>query len=266
MEIGKNQAVGRICVWQGGSVWVSRSSGVVDTHDHHAIQITLALEGTLQLRTPADPAWRTYTAAVIPCHQPHALNVLDTFGGLIFVDPEAHEGRALTERFGREGIVALPDNLAGEAIAVLAAACRGPLYEQALIDAAREVVRILTAGAQPRTVVDPRILKAIELVQERLPRPVVQEEIAEAVFLSPSRFRHLFVEQTGMAFRPYVLWLRLHRALACYTAGKSLTQAAAVAGFADVAHLSRTFRRMFGVNPGRFEQTGAFPPGPSPRA
>jgi AraC-like DNA-binding protein len=74
-------------------------------------------------------------------------------------------------------------------------------------------------------------------------------EAARSAHLSPERFRHLFVEQTGMRFRPYVLWLRLERALEAYAAGASLTDAAQAGGFADSAHLSRTFRRMFGVAP-----------------
>ena len=72
-------------------------------------------------------------------------------------------------------------------------------------------------------------------------------EIADAVHLSPERFRHLFLKETGIRFRPYVLWLRLEVAVASYAAGNSLTEAAYVGGFADSAHFSRTFKRMFGV-------------------
>jgi AraC family transcriptional regulator len=58
---------------------------------------------------------------------------------------------------------------------------------------------------------------------------------------------HLFVEQTGLPFRTYLLWLRLTKAVESMAAGASLTEAAHEAGFADSAHFSRTFRRMFGV-------------------
>ena len=70
---------------------------------------------------------------------------------------------------------------------------------------------------------------------------------SEGVFLSPSRLRHLFVEQTGLAFKTYVLWLRLQRALRAYADGANLTEAAHAAGFADSAHFSRTFKRTFGL-------------------
>ena len=56
-----------------------------------------------------------------------------------------------------------------------------------------------------------------------------------------------FIEQTGVRFRPYVLWQRMERAVAEYAAGATLTDAAYAGGFADSAHFSRTFRRMFGL-------------------
>ena len=52
-----------------------------------------------------------------------------------------------------------------------------------------------------------------------------------------------------MGFRAYLLWLRLEHSLAAYVAGRTLTEAAYAGGFADSAHLSRTFKRMFGIAP-----------------
>ena len=67
------------------------------------------------------------------------------------------------------------------------------------------------------------------------------------MYLSPSRLRHLFVEQTGLAFKTYLLWLRLVRALEIYAEGRSLTESAHAAGFSDSAHFSRIFKRTFGL-------------------
>ena len=57
------------------------------------------------------------------------------------------------------------------------------------------------------------------------------------------------MEETGAALRTYVLWLRLNIAIERSMAGGSWTDAAHDAGFADSAHLSRIFKRMFGINP-----------------
>ena len=67
--------------------------------------------------------------------------------------------------------------------------------------------------------------------------------------LSPSRLRHLFVQETGTIYRGYVLWLRINRAVVAMMEGRNWTAAAHETGFADSAHLSRTFRRMFGISP-----------------
>jgi len=76
---------------------------------------------------------------------------------------------------------------------------------------------------------------------------ITLEAAARIAGLSPSRARHLFVEQTGLPFRTYLLWLKIIRAVGLFSRGKSLTVAAHEAGFADSAHFSRTFKRMFGI-------------------
>lgn len=65
--------------------------------------------------------------------------------------------------------------------------------------------------------------------------------------LSSSRFRHLFAEEIGLPFRRYVLWRRLRLAVTEMGAGADATTAAHAAGFADLAHFSRTLKAMFGV-------------------
>jgi len=47
----------------------------------------------------------------------------------------------------------------------------------------------------------------------------------------------------------YLLWQRLLIALASTARGVSLTEAAHGAGFADSAHMARTFREAFGLKP-----------------
>ena len=71
--------------------------------------------------------------------------------------------------------------------------------------------------------------------------------IARDSGLSPSRFRHLFAQEIGLPFRRYVLWRRLRLAVTEMGAGADATTAAHAAGFADLAHFSRTLKAMFGV-------------------
>lgn len=95
-----------------------------------------------------------------------------------------------------------------------------------------------------------RVRDVISALPQRSPLGWTLNAMAAEAVLSPSRFAHAFRDQTGMAVRPYLRWLRLARALQAAARGQSLTDAAHEAGFADAAHFTRTMRRHFGVTPG----------------
>ncbi|PSW22327.1 AraC family transcriptional regulator [Photobacterium sanctipauli] len=73
-------------------------------------------------------------------------------------------------------------------------------------------------------------------------------DVAEQLGMSESRFLHLFKQHIGIAWRPYLRWRRLICAVYSLMKGEDATSAAHIAGFSDSAHLSRTFREMFGVS------------------
>lgn len=238
---------GRIVLWRGGSLWIGRADEEADSHAHHAIQVTLALSGgEVRFRTPGQD-WASYTAAIIAAHQPHAFEARGELVALIFTEPESQEGRMLRERFLAGMAPLAPDTFAEEAAALASAYDADATDDELTLRARAVIARLTLAQAVQSTLLDKRIAHAIEVLRERIGETVSMAEIADVVHLSPERFRHLFLEETGIRFRPYVLWLRLELALASYAAGKSLTDAAYAGGFADSAHFSRTFKRMFGV-------------------
>ena len=69
--------------------------------------------------------------------------------------------------------------------------------------------------------------------------------------------RLLKIRRTGMPLRPYLRWLRLQRSAVSIIAGSSATESAHGAGFADAAHLSRTFSRHFGIAPSMLARLAA---------
>lgn len=238
---------GRIVFWRGGSVWIGHAGEETGFHAHHAIQITLALSGgALRFRGPGED-WTSYKAAIVAAHQSHAFEACGELVALVFVEPESSEGRGLRERY-REGVASLDADALGEEAATLAAAYAQGADNETLAACARAVTaRLSMIQALPARPLDKRIERAIEVLREQLGEEVTLTRIAAAVHLSPERFRHLFLQETGIRFRPYVLWLRLELAVSSYAAGNSLTEASHAGGFADSAHFSRTFKRMFGV-------------------
>lgn len=246
----KASATGRILFWRGGSLWIGLAGEPAGLHAHHAVQITLPFpHGRVRFQGPAK-SWSSYGAALVTAHQRHAFEARAQLVAQIFVEPESHEGRQLQRRYCNEGIVALPRAKLGPQIAALAAAYQSRADDEALVAPARAAIAALSgAVAAPGTLPDARVVRAVELIRERLDGAISLSAMAAAVHLSPDRFRHLFIKETGVGFRAYLLWQRLECALAAYVAGKTLTEAAHRGGFADSAHFSRTFRRMFGIAP-----------------
>jgi len=240
--------VGQVLLWSGGSLWIGRDAGRVERHAHHAIQITLSMDSPLRL-AGADGEWREHLGAVVPPHLVHRFDGCGRRTAMLFVEPETAQGRSLLERHDVAAITDLPPERAEALVAPLRSAYLAGASKEGLIALAQSTIAAL-AGHVPADVgVDPRIARAIAWVRSRLEVPISMNEAAGIANLSPSRFRHLFVAQTGVSFRAYLLWARVEAAVGAAMNGQSWTAAAQDAGFADSAHLTRTCRRMFGFAP-----------------
>jgi len=249
------RAYGRMVFWEGGSLWIfGRRPGDppyprTTHHAHHAVQVTVALRGAFAIEG-RDQRVSAPGAAVAP-DVDHAFEAEEVVAHL-FVEPEARAGRDLQRvLFGDAGIVAIPAETLGEIPARMLAAFEAPrrVDDRKLVDLGRALVtQLLPRESERDARPEVRVRKMSAWAAERLDTPVSLVDAARHVGLSSGRARHLFVEETGLPFRTYLLWLRLNRAVELYSDGRSLTEAAHGAGFSDSAHLSRTFRRMFGVS------------------
>jgi AraC-like DNA-binding protein len=245
---------GRVYIWEGGCLLIGIAAGTTDVHSHHAIQVSAVGKPDVFVRFRTSDEWVEYPGVIIGTRQPHAFAGGGAEVAHIFIEPVTREGRAIEERFvggamPGPAIVPLPSEHVATASAHLFETWHETHDEARMVAAAQAMITELAGEAQPRKPVDERLLRAIAFLRENLHRPVSLKEVAAAAFLSPGRFRHLFVEETGMTLRPYILWLRFMRAWEAVATGESLTAAAHHAGFADSAHLTRTCRRMFGIAP-----------------
>jgi len=244
---------GRILIWEGGSLWIMEAASgspkrarLNDPHSHHAVQVSLALDGDFEFESGAHRV-AGEVVAVAP-DAPHALNARGLFAH-VYIEPESRAGRAAAKKLfaaaeplARVSGIQL-DDLAAE---LTTAFKRRGRDDRELTHLGRRVIERLageTRAAEP----DARVREILAWVQSRLDYPVSLADAADLAGLSKARVRHLFVEQTGLPFRTYLLWLRLMKGLEAFSGGASLTDAAHDAGFADSAHFSRTFRRMFGT-------------------
>jgi AraC-like DNA-binding protein len=74
-----------------------------------------------------------------------------------------------------------------------------------------------------------------------------RDTLARHIGLSPTRFSHWFVEQSGIPLRSYKKWLKLRMAMDALLDSEKPTDAAMQAGFSDLAHMSRAFSESFGL-------------------
>ncbi len=246
-------AQGRILAWEGGSLWIFETRALAgsemhttDFHAHHAIQVTLSLGGRFELRTP-ETSMRGDAVAVAA----DASHVFQAEGlvAILFVEPESRAGRAVSRvLFADSHLASIPKERLGDLIDRLERTFRDPAASDTAFEALGRAIVVRLAGEAGAEIPDLRVRKMIAYATSALDRPLGLGDVAKVAGLSPSRARHLFVEQTGLPFRTYLLWLRVTKAVEIFASGRSLTEAAHEAGFSDSAHLSRTFRRMFGLN------------------
>lgn len=243
-------ATGRIAFWEGGSLWVfdvPRGADAPDRiamHSHHAFQLTFSLGGDFGLYLEDRIVDGPF--AIVAPDAPHAFEAQGLIA-LLFIEPESRAGRALAQLMQGNPASQLSAEQVRDAPALFHTAFKHPTDPiKALVAAGREVSARIAAHMRT-TEPDRRVRQIIKWASENLGGAVAIRDAARAVGLSPSRASHLFVEETGLPFRTYVLWLRLVRAVDAHTQGASLTEAAQQAGFSDSAHLSRTFKRMFGL-------------------
>lgn len=237
----------RAYIWEGGWIGIGRASGVVPAHAHHAVQISISLDAKLRVREAEGP-WLTAGAAIVLPDVAHSFDACDGVVAMLFIDPECREGRWLRQSHALP-IECIPLERYEALLPPLRAVHDRPPGVEAITALVMAVVRALCVGPPPVHRIDERVTKAIGLIRRSDASRIPLEDVAASVFLSPSRFAHVFSTTVGLPFRRYVLWRKLTRAIQFIGRGQTLSAAAHASGFSDSAHLTRTFQQMFGIPP-----------------
>jgi AraC family transcriptional regulator len=102
-----------------------------------------------------------------------------------------------------------------------------------------------------------KLVSAVEYIQDQLGTDLTVSGIAQAVYMSPYHFTRLFKESTGLSPYQYVVDARVRKAKELLTTGKfTISEAAYHVGFVDQSHLTRHFKRVFGLPPSRLLSRG----------
>lgn len=234
---------GRVFLLPGRMLFLGTGGGA-ELHAHHALQIVVGFEAPFRLRVGG--AAVTRRIAVIPSGAPHAFSAGAGLTALLLIEPESAMGRAVEHGCTRAslGPRALEQRVCG--LPPPAPSPRGEAEAAAWIDGLADRLAGQSCRCPRR---HPAVQRAVDLLTNALDETPRLDAVARKARLSPGRLVHLFSAQVGMPMRRFVLWQRVRRAAELAAHGASMTEAAHAAGFADSAHLSRTFRRMFGLSP-----------------
>jgi AraC-like DNA-binding protein len=242
--------VGDFVAWDGGCLLIGKAYRETGVHSHYAVQFSFGEDDGIRFKTAESAEWRAYDGIVIASRQPHAMDA--TAAGMsatMLIEQETPSGRALEPSFGEHGLSSIGRKAFADAAKNLFSIWRRHASGEETALAARQALAVVSGNTPAFAASDERVLHAIAYINQNLSGALTLDSVAKEAFLSPTRFRHLFVEQTGTAFRAYVLWRRFLRSWALARDGVPLSVAAHEAGFADAAHLTRTSQRMFGFAP-----------------
>jgi AraC-like DNA-binding protein len=233
-------------VWDGGCLLLGRSVGIVPSHQHHAIQVEIAVEGYTSV-AGSDGIWRSGRGIIVRQDVEHSFNSESAFRAAIFVDPESIEGVWLRSSLSQD-ITILPESRL-QCVHDLRTFVDRPFESMEVGALIRHCVQSLCAGAPPARRLDARVTRVLETIRASDDLRISLETAASQACLSTGRFAHLFKQQVGLPFRRYMLWRKLTRAVISIAREGTIAAAAQTADFADAAHLTRAFSEVFGVPP-----------------
>lgn len=127
--------------------------------------------------------------------------------------------------------------------------------ESRLLEAISSLIARYALGRLPVQPVgrEPRAVRRAREMLDALPEEnVTLERLAREAGLSPTYLSRVFRRETGLPPHAYQVLMRLRLAKGLLGEGVSIAQAAVEAGFYDQAHLTRHFKRVYGVTPGQY--------------
>ena len=147
--------------------------------------------------------WEAWNGFRVLPDQPHAFDAKDAQVAMLFMESEGAEYACVEGRLHTDECIVpfQPPHPAAAGLATLAA-------EGGTIDEADAICRAwlglgsVNASGRGR---DARIVRALQVLQSAIDRPVRLQSLANQLNVSPSWLSHRFVEETGVPLRHYVV-------------------------------------------------------------
>jgi AraC family transcriptional regulator len=137
------------------------------------------------------------------------------------------------------------------ALQIHAAGSAAPRLYRETLTAALAASALSYATSSPAQQRDPRLQRAIDLMEARLAEDVSLDELAAAAAMSPFHFARAFKAALGRAPHQELVHRRIERAKALVLTTKlPISDIAFQVGWRDVSRFTATFKRLVGATPG----------------
>lgn len=161
---------------------------------------------------------------------------------LLLATPPAHRVRADAR---------LASRLIGAIRSFVAPEAEGPGPDD-LVPLGQLLGRLLVGPGGVQAPERDALARVRELVMARFAERITLDDMADAAGLSRFHLSRTFRDAYGLPPHAYLTQVRLAEVRRRLVRGESASQAAYACGFADQSHMSRQFKRIFGIRPGAF--------------
>ncbi len=233
-----------------------------DSHRHNAVQLIVPVNNSSSYLNVEDQEVGIEGAAIVDAKVAHKLTMDE--GWVLLVEPQSDLGQAMSKLLavtvGGYGVMPVGGSSIGGFDALGVSGQKSfedaiSWLEPVLSELALEpfFTKLVTVVGSSGTL-DERIQQLLSMLDECFREGFDSQatwsalDVAKQLSLSEGRFLHLFRQEMVIPWRPYLLWRRMMCAVNALISGASATDAAHLAGFSDSAHLSRSFRSLFGMS------------------
>lgn len=234
----------KLIITNGIALFIGRVSDNI-SHQHHAIQLTFDIEERFAVKLGNISI--SSRAILINSDVKHKIFSNRGKQVLMLIEPESDYGTAIRNKISadKNGALNLDDRLDSRLLSSLEELF---FSEEVFIDKVMATVMdLLGIHASNAYVIDQRIRAISDIINHNRIKDFSISVLADGVGLSESRLQHLFKEQIGIPIKRYILWKKMMAAVSLITGNNDFTTAAYEAGFSDSAHISRTFKKNFGL-------------------
>ncbi|WP_431026822.1 helix-turn-helix domain-containing protein [Lysinibacillus sp. LZ02] len=227
-----------------------------DFHQHHYIQVTLALDEPFTLEVE-NQAFHT-VGAIIDSNKAHKLHGTNGWQLYLLVNPESIFGEDLRQKLNDTNGVYIFQQMHQELLTTIhrIKAVHNHQQYDSFLHNLKQALAIQVVTSQ--SMIDSRIQQVLDYIKGTPLEEVEIKRLSRYIYLSESRLSHLFKQEMGISLTSYLLHEKIKRAFQLIFSGESMTDAAIEAGFNSSSHFTRSAKEKLGMTPSAIKKDSIY--------